>query len=144
MSVLRARGSGSPVANLREEMREMWGNGPGETGPRNRQGPPVDIYEEGDELVLECEFPGMDREHIEVNFQNNQLTVSATHDEETEEREEERDYYRRERRREHLKRSFLLPNFVDPEEIEAEYSDGVIRIRLPSIRDEEAHRVEIE
>ena len=88
----------------------------------------ADIKESDDEYTIEAEMPGMKKEDIELEINDDYLTISAEHSEEKEEKEE--NYIRRERRQGKYTRSFYLEN-VNQDDIEAEYNDGVLKVHLP-------------
>jgi HSP20 family protein len=91
--------------------------------------PSVDIYEEPETIVIEADLPGMSKEHVSVNLENNVLTIQG---ERKLEHEEKRDnYHRIERAYGSFTRSFTIPSNVNTERIEAEFKDGVLRIQLP-------------
>ena len=90
--------------------------------------PSVDIYEEGKELVMKADMPGMKREDLEIGITGNVLTISGERKFET--KEEKGDFYRCERTYGTFKRSFELPHDVDTENIRAHLENGVLEIRL--------------
>ena len=90
--------------------------------------PPVDIYEDEHSIQLKLEVPGIDQKDLDVKVENNVLTVSGERKFEKEEKEE--NFRRVERRYGSFTRSFTLPNTVNPEDVSADYNDGVLKIRL--------------
>src|SRR6056297_1947633 len=88
----------------------------------------ADIKENDEEYTIEAEMPGMKKEDIELEINDNYLTISAEHSEEREEKEE--NYIRRERRQGRYTRSFYLEN-VNQDDIKAEYDDGILKVHLP-------------
>lgn len=90
--------------------------------------PPVDIYEDEQNLVLKLEVPGMNEEDLNVSLENNTLTVSGERKFEQEEKEE--NFHRIERRYGSFARTFRLPNTVDPEKVAASYDQGLLKITL--------------
>jgi HSP20 family protein len=96
--------------------------------------PPVDIYQSDDhQLVLKAELPDMAREDIELTIDNGTLTIRGDKRLNGEVKEEQ--YHRIERRYGSFSRSFSLPQTVDPSKVDAQYTNGVLTIRLP-MRDE--------
>jgi HSP20 family protein len=93
----------------------------------------VDVEETDDAYVVTADLPGFDREGIDVELAGDRLTLSATHTEtESEERDEaEGRYLRRERRQQSVSRSIRLPEPVDEDAAEADYSNGVLTVTLP-------------
>jgi HSP20 family protein len=90
--------------------------------------PAVDIYENEHNITLKLEVPGVNQNDIDVRLENNTLTVRGERKFETEEKEE--NFHRIERRYGSFSRSFTLPSSVDPENVKAEYKDGVLNIEL--------------
>jgi len=90
--------------------------------------PPVDVYEDEQNITLKIEVPGIDEKDINVSIENNTLTVRGERRFEKDEKEE--NFQRVERMYGSFTRSFTLPNTVDPEQISAHYEQGVLKIRL--------------
>jgi len=90
--------------------------------------PPVDVYEDEQGIRLKMEVPGIDEKDIDIRMENNLLTVRGERKLESETKEE--NYHRIERRYGSFTRSFSLPNTVNPEEVKAGYSKGVLTIQL--------------
>ena len=119
---------------------ESYGRAPGNT--RTDEGlmttgawaPPVDIYQNGDqELVLKAELPDISPEDIELNVNNDTLTISGEKRFSNEVKEDQ--FHRIERQYGRFSRSFSLPSSVDATKISAEHKNGVLTVRLPA-RDE--------
>jgi HSP20 family protein len=92
------------------------------------QSPSVDIREEEDKFILEADMAGLSEKDIDVNLDNNLLTISAEKEDKNE--EEKEGYVLRERRASSFKRSFVLPDQVDREGIEAAYKNGVLTLEI--------------
>lgn len=90
--------------------------------------PAVDIYEDEGKIALKVEVPGISENDIDVRLENSTLTISGKREFEKEEKEE--NFHRIERRYGSFTRSFTLPNTVDPEQVNASYENGVLRIEL--------------
>src|SRR5947209_12538244 len=90
--------------------------------------PAVDIYENEHNITLKLEVPGVNQNDIDIRLENNTLTVRGERKFETEEKEE--NFHRIERRYGSFSRSFTLPNSVDPENVKADYRDGVLNVQL--------------
>jgi len=100
--------------------------------------PSVDIFEEGDNVVVKAELPGMRKEDIDVNMTDN--TVSISGEKKKEEKVERKNYYREERSYGSFTRSFRLPSEVDTAKAKANFKEGVLEIRIP--KTEEAKKKE--
>jgi HSP20 family protein len=90
--------------------------------------PPVDIYEDEHKIVLKLEVPGMKENDLDIQLENNVLTVRGERKFEKEEKEE--NFHRVERRYGTFYRSFTIPNTVNAESVKASYEAGVLRVEL--------------
>lgn len=90
--------------------------------------PPVDIYEDANHIVLQLEVPGLKQEDLDIQLENNQLTVRGERKFEKETKEE--NYHRVERRYGTFARGFTLPNTVDSGSVKAHYDAGVLTVEL--------------
>jgi len=90
--------------------------------------PPVDIYEDEHNVTLKLEVPGIDQKDIDVRLENNTLVVRGERKFEKDEKEE--NFHRIERRYGSFYRAFTLPNTVDSENVNANYDNGVLTIKL--------------
>lgn len=111
---------------------EAWGPGTRRTGEESlAMGsfvPPVDVYEDEHAITLKMEVPGIEQKDIEVRLENSVLTVHGERKLEKDEKEE--NFHRVERRYGSFTRSFTLPNTVDTDNVNADYDNGVLKIRL--------------
>lgn len=98
--------------------------------------PSVDIFEEGDDVVVKSELPGMTKDDIEVNITENSITISG--EKKSEEKVERKNYYRLERSYGSFCRSFELPTEIQPDKATASFKNGVLEVRLP--KSEEAKK----
>ncbi len=90
--------------------------------------PPVDVYEDEQNLTLKLEVPGVNEGDLNVSVENNTLTVQGERKFEKEEKEE--NFHRIERRYGSFTRTFKLPNTVDADKVEASYDKGILKITL--------------
>ena len=91
--------------------------------------PSVDVFETEGEIVVKAELPGMERNDIHLNLDNNVLTLRGERRFEKETKED--NYHRIERSYGAFSRAFTIPATVDEEKIRADYKDGVLKINLP-------------
>src|ERR671938_2152845 len=108
---------------------------------RGAWAPNVDIYENKDQIVIEAELPGMNREDFEITVENNVLTLRG--ERRFEKKEESDNYHRVERAYGSFTRSFTLPQTVSAENATAEYKNGVLRVVLQKREEVKARRIEI-
>jgi HSP20 family protein len=104
--------------------------------------PASDVYENEAEFIIAIDLPGIERNALEVSVDENRLTVRG-------ERAPEENATRRGSRGKgrpfgrFLSRFGPLPPTVDQKTIAADYSDGVLRLRLPKRTEQKAGRVTI-
>jgi HSP20 family protein len=91
----------------------------------------VDLKEDADSYKVEADLPGVKKDAIDLDFENNYLTISAKREDQKEDKGE--GYVRRERSYGELKRSFYIDN-VDDKNVTASFKDGVLEIVLPKIK----------
>jgi HSP20 family protein len=93
--------------------------------------PAADVYETGEELVVELDVPGFDEHDLAVALIDHTLAISGTrvHDTAT----KEKDLRLRERPDAYFKRRFHLPVEADTEHVTAEYSKGVLTLHVPKL-----------
>lgn len=91
--------------------------------------PAIDMYEEGDALVLEAEVPGLEKGDVEVDVTGDVLTIKGT--KEKEEKVERKDYFRFERSAGAFTRSVRLPFEVQVDKMTAKLENGVLEVRAP-------------
>ncbi len=103
--------------------------------------PAVDVEQTDDSIVLRMDLPGMRREDVSIEVKNQTLIVSGERQQEREEKHE--GYYNRERVFGRFTRTFMLPEGVTPDDIEATFRDGVLTVRLPRPREEQPRSIEI-
>jgi HSP20 family protein len=105
--------------------------------------PPVDVYEEGADIVLKAELPGMKKEDLEVDVTGDLITLSGK--KEKEERIERKDYHRLERATGSFTRTLRLPDEVVLEKVVATFKDGVLEVRAPKLHAEKvtARKVQV-
>jgi len=104
--------------------------------------PRTDLSETDDAFRIRLDVPGVTKDDITINLQNNTLTVSG---ERTSERtEESEEYVRVERAFGNFHRTFTLPNAVDQQNVEAAYEDGVLTIDVPKTGESTRRQIEIQ
>jgi HSP20 family protein len=103
-------------------------SGEGEVSTRT-WAPPVDIYENGDNLVLKAELPGFNPDDVEIRVEDNTLYLKG--ERKFEKDVKEQNYHRVERSYGTFARSFSLPNSVDADKVVASYKDGVLTLTMP-------------
>ena len=134
------------LRTLQEEVNRLFSNNQtptfGDEGiGRGAWNPNVDIYENKDQIVLEAELPGMNREDFDLTVENNVITLRG--ERRFEKKDDADNYHRVERAYGSFTRSFTLPQTVSGEGATAEYRNGVLRVTLPKREETKARRIEI-
>ncbi|HVA00263.1 MAG TPA: Hsp20/alpha crystallin family protein [Terriglobia bacterium] len=91
--------------------------------------PPVDIYETDDSLVLKAELPGINPDDVEVRVEDNTLYLKGERKFQKDVKEE--NLHRVERSYGMFSRSFVLPNSIDSDKVQAAYKDGILTLTMP-------------
>lgn len=91
--------------------------------------PAADVFEEGGDIVLKAEIPGMKKEEIHVDI--NEKTIAISGEKKKEEKVEKKDYVRLERSYGSFARSFGLPAEVQTDKARATFKNGVLEVRVP-------------
>jgi len=89
----------------------------------------TDIYQQGGDLLVSVELPGIKKEDISVALLQGELIIQGASREEEE--ESARNYYWRERHSRSYYRRVRLPFEAQPDMITAKYADGVLEVRVP-------------
>ncbi|MFP4384877.1 MAG: Hsp20/alpha crystallin family protein [Spirochaetia bacterium] len=101
----------------------------------------MDIRENKDKYILDAELPGLNEKDIDVNIENNVLTISAQRDDSREENND--DYILKERKKSSFKRSFVLPKDVDNNKIEANFRNGILTLEFNKLAAAKPKKIKI-
>lgn len=103
--------------------------------------PKLDMIEDGQELVIKAELPGINKKDLDISLEGDTLTIKA---EKAEEKElKEATHYTRERRFGQYTRYMTLPARVDAEKVTATLKKGLLEIRLPKAEVPENKHIEV-
>jgi HSP20 family protein len=118
------------VASLEDRVHSLFQDfaGDGQTVTAAAFAPAVDVYENGEKVVLKLDVPGIKEEDLDIRVENQTLSVRGERKFEAEEKEE--NFHRIERRYGSFFRSFSLPTTVDTENVNASYNAGVLKLEL--------------
>jgi HSP20 family protein len=100
--------------------------------------PAIDIFEEGDAIVVKAELPGMKKEDISVEFSHGILKITG--EKKHEEKVEKKNYYRSERSSGYFERRISLPVETQIDKAKSSFKDGLLEIKIP--KSEEAKKKE--
>ena len=128
--------------DLNRLMDDVFGGG-WDVGENLRQWlPPTDVSETPEAVTLRLEVPGLSREQIKIAVENNVLSVRGEKSQETS--SENETFRRTERSFGSFERSFSLPAYVNPDQVQASLQDGVLSITLPRREETKAREIQID
>ncbi len=104
--------------------------------------PPVDIFEDDQHLVLHLEVPGIQQQDLNINVENQTLTIKGQRNFQTNQKEE--NFHRIERRYGSFTRTFTLPQTVDVDAITAQYDAGVLTISIAKKAEAKPRQIKVE
>ncbi len=91
--------------------------------------PNIDVRENGSEIVIEAELPGMEEKDVQLTFRDGVITLKGEKKSEREEKKD--DYFLAERSYGSFQRSFRLPDTVEVDKATASFDKGVLKVTLP-------------
>ena len=118
------------VSTLQDRVNTLFQDFAGDNGTVTAASfaPAVDVYENGEKVVLKLDIPGIKEEDLDIRVENQTLSVRGERRFDSEEKEE--NFHRIERRYGSFFRSFSLPTTVDTENVQANYNAGVLKLEL--------------
>lgn len=114
---------------------------PREGGAEGGGSPSMDVYEEGDNIVVEAHLPGLKPDDLDVNVERGVLTISGRT--EAEQERKERNYLLREKRVGRFTRSVQLPASYTADPSEATFDQGVLRLVFPKAEEAKPRRIQL-
>jgi HSP20 family protein len=114
---------------------------PGNDVAGRRWIPAMDLVEGEDSYVLRADLPGLGKDDVKIEFEDNVLTISGARKTEREQRKG--GYVRYERASGQFTRSLTLPAGVDAGSIEASFGSGVLEVRIPKPAERKPQRISI-
>jgi HSP20 family protein len=101
--------------------------------------PPVDLYETSTEFVLIAELPGLSREQIDIQAEDNRIVIRGERSGQV-----PCDHYHRiERGHGQFSRAFALPESVDVDAVSADLKDGLLTVTIPKAASRSARRIDV-
>ena len=134
------------LSSLQTEMNRLFNTAfdtsPGGNGGGSRRwAPAMDLLETEDHFVLRADLPGMTQSDVNIELEDNVLTVSGERKAEHEEKRE--GFYRVERAFGSFSRSLTLPKGVDAEAVTAGFDNGVLEVRIPKPEQRKPRKITI-
>ena len=102
--------------------------------------PTSDLWEDDNNVYTEIEMPGLSKDDIKINVDDNRLEIKAEKSDEDTQEDKKKGFYRLERQYSGFYRSFTLPENADTQNADAEYKDGVLKITVPKKQVDESKR----
>jgi len=102
--------------------------------------PPINVFQQGDAIVAIIELPGIDKDKLQLEAKENTIRISGT---KTVDYDEGASVHRREREFGQFDRTISIPVKLDPDEIKAEYRDGVLALFLPRAESDKPRSIKI-
>ena len=107
----------------------------------NARTPAVDVRDTKEGYLMEVELPGLTDKDIELNVEDNILTLSSKNEESSE--EEKNGYLIRERRSREFARTFVLPKDVDRDKIKGEFKNGLLVVNIPKKPEAKPRKIDV-
>jgi HSP20 family protein len=141
-----------PFLQMRREMNRLFDDAfggfglPSVFGPALRQmpAPKIDVSETDNEIQVTAEIPGIDQNDVEVLLEDDRLIIRGEKKEEREDKD--RNYHVRERVQGAFSRTLPLPFAPEPNQVKAQFKNGVMTITIPKPQDvkQQQHRIEVQ
>ena len=134
-----------PFNELRQAHNRLWRSVDiarvnGENGT-SRWAVPLDVIQDGDNIVVRASMPGIKPDDISVTIENDVLTVKGKTESEGEVKDGS--YLMRERRSGMFHRALRLPDTIDVDNADTSYENGVVSITFPKVESKKVKRLEL-
>jgi HSP20 family protein len=137
------------LTSLQNEMNRLFttffdtpATGEGNGNSLRRWIPPMDLVETEDHFVLKADLPGLDEADVNIEVEDNILTVSGERKAEHEDKRE--GYVRVERAYGSFRRSLTLPEGINAEAVTASFEKGVLEVSIPKPEERKPRKVAIQ
>jgi HSP20 family protein len=127
------------LRQMQENMDRLWrsfGSEEGEAGNVENWAIPLDVVQQGDNVIVKASVPGVKPEDIDVSIENDVLIIKGQTKEERE--QQEGNYLMRERRSGSFYRALRLPDTLDSDQAQPHYEHGVLSITFPRLESKRA------
>lgn len=101
----------------------------------------ADVWEEKDDVFVKMALPGIKKEDIKITINEDNISIKGETAEKEEEDKDKKYYYRS--METSFEQRFNLPTKVDPDNAEAEFKDGVLKVKLPKADEVKPREIEI-
>jgi len=135
------------LMNITDDMNRFMSNIFSDQGTREASlfrgawSPAVDISEDNNSFYLYVELPGLNRDDVNVSYEEGLLTITG--EKKVADESKERNYHRVERGYGRFERSFRLTSNIDANKISADFSNGVLAVTLPKVETAKPKEIEV-
>ena len=102
--------------------------------------PPINVFQQGDDLVAILELPGIDKSDLQLESKNNTIRISGRKEIAY---SESASVHRRERHSGTFDQTLTVPIQVDADRVKAEYRDGVLALFIPRAESDKPRTISI-
>jgi HSP20 family protein len=102
--------------------------------------PPINVFQQGDDILAIIELPGVDKDNLRIEAKDDTIRISGT---KASAYEEGVSVHRREREFGQFDRTLSVPIKLDPDNIKAEYQNGVLALLLPRAQSDKPRTITI-
>lgn len=103
--------------------------------------PPINVFQQGDDILVIVELPGVDKSDLEIQSKDNTIRISGKKSVQYPDRVS---VHRRERMSGEFDRTLTVPVNLDPDRVKAEYRDGILALFLPRAETDKPRTVKID
>ncbi len=137
----QARDMWAEMDRIQHQMQRLLGSRNGQRQLDTAIYPPLDLWEDEENLYVETELPGFELEELDIMVTgDNQLSVKGQR---KPPEVEGGTWHRQERGYGHFSRMIELPEHVDPEKVSAQFKHGVLTITMPKKEESRPRRIEV-
>jgi HSP20 family protein len=132
------------TANLQDQLNRLFNDAFERTGQESNLtawAPAVDIYENERELVVKADLPDIDPKDLDIRVENNILSIRG--ERKFDKKVNQDNYLRVERAYGSFSRSFALANTVNPDGIQADYQNGVLKLVIPKREEAKPKQIKV-
>lgn len=102
--------------------------------------PPINVFQQGDDLLAIVELPGVSKDDLQIQAQENSIRIFGR---KTVDYPEEASLHRQERVSGEFDRTLSFPVQIEPDRIKAEYRDGILALFLPRAESDKPRTIKI-
>ena len=131
------------LVSMRRAMDRLMENSLTEDGDVTSEwGLPLDVVEDENQYVVKASLPGVKADDLDITFNKGSLTIRGEIKDESETTQGQ--YHLRERRYGTFSRTITLPTTVKAEDIQADYHDGILELKMPKSEEVKPKRIQIQ